>query len=73
MVQKINLDGKEYELESLTETARASLQLLQFTDKRLQELRNISAILIRAKNSYIQGLKAEMLSQKSGFLFDELE
>jgi hypothetical protein len=73
MAKKINLDGKEYELGALTETARASLQLLKFTDTRLQELRNTNAILRRAKNSYIQGLKAEMLSQKSGFLFDETE
>ena len=73
MAQQISLDDRLYDLDALNESAKANLQLLQFSDKRLQELKNTIAILQRAKNSYIDSLKAEMLSQKSGFIFDDLE
>ena len=71
MAQKIKLDDKEYEVESLTDEARAKLSLIQFATKREQELTNMQALLQRAKNSYIDSLKQEMLSKKAGFLFDE--
>lgn len=69
MAETINLDGKEYALEDLSEAARGVFTSLQFTTERLQELVNTQALLIRARNSYIDGLKKEMLSDKAGFLF----
>ena len=71
MVQKIKLDDKEYEVEALSDEVRAKLNLIQFATKREQELTNMQALLQRAKNSYIESLKQEMLSKKAGFLFDE--
>ena len=71
MAQKIKLDDTEYEVESLSQEARAKLNLIQFATKREQELTNMQALLQRAKNSYIESLKQEMLSKKAGFLFDE--
>ena len=69
MAETINLDGKEYAFEDLSEAARGVFTSLQFTTERLQELVNTQALLIRARNSYIDGLKKEMLSDKAGFLF----
>ena len=71
MAQKIKLDDKEYEVEALSDEVRAKLNLIQFATKREQELTNMQALLPRAKNSYIESLKQEMLSKKAGFLFDE--
>ena len=71
MAQKIKLDEKEYEVETLSDEVRAKLNLIQFATKREQELTNMQALLQRAKNSYIESLKQEMLSKKAGFLFDE--
>ena len=71
MAQKIKLDDKEYELETLSDEVKVKLNLIQFATKREQELTNMQALLQRAKNSYIESLKQEMLSKKSGFLFDE--
>ena len=71
MVQKIKLDDKEYEVETLSDEVKAKLNLIQFATKREQELTNMQALLQRAKNSYIESLKQEMLSNKAGFLFDE--
>lgn len=71
MGQKIKLDDKEYEAENLSNQARATLASLQFATTRMQELNNMQAVLQRAKNSYVDSLKKEMLSNKSGLLFGE--
>ena len=71
MGQKIKLDDKEYDVENLSDQAKATLALLQFVTTQMQELTNMQALLQRAKNSYVDSLKTEMLSSKSGFLFGD--
>jgi len=71
MAQKIKLDDAEYEVENLSDQAKAYIATLKFTDTRLNELTNMRALLQRAKNSYLDSLKKEMLSSKAGFLFDD--
>ena len=69
--QKIKLDNKEYDVEDFSAQAKASLLGLQFAVARIEELTNMQALLQRAKNSYIDSLKKEMISEKSGYLFEE--
>ena len=71
MGEKIKLDDKEHDIENLSDQAKVTVNFLKFSNKRLKELKNMQALLQRAKNSYVESLKKEMLSQKSGFLFDE--
>ena len=71
MAQKIKLDDTEYEVENLSDQAKAYIETLKFTETRLQELTNMRALLQRAKNSYVDSLKKEMLSSKAGFLFED--
>ena len=73
MAQKINIDGQLYNIEeeNFSPEVKAKLALIQFSTSREQELTNMTALLQRAKNSYIESLKKEMLSQKSGFLFGD--
>ena len=71
MGQKIRIDEVEYELDSLSEVARADVQALEFITKRIQELTNMKALLQRARNSYLESLKKEVISDKSGLLFDD--
>ena len=71
MSATIKLDGKEYEVEKLSQEAQTILKSLQFADTRVSELTNMQAILQRAKNSYVDSLKKEMLTEKAGFLFGE--
>ena len=66
MSQKINVDGVEYDFESLSPGAKAILEKLQHTDKQIQDTTNLCALLTRAKKSYIQELKREMIEGKSG-------
>ena len=71
MGQKIKLDDKEYDVENLSDQAKATLASLQFATTRMQELTNMQALLQHAKKSYLDSLKKEMLSSKSGFLFSD--
>jgi len=71
MAQKIKLGDKEYDAANLSAQGKAVLNLLQFSTQKLQELNNMQALLLRAKNSYIESLKQEILSQKAGYLLDD--
>ena len=69
-MQKIKLDDKEYDVANLSERARKLTVELQTATARIQEAKNMIAILTKAKRAYIEGLKSEMLSAKAGFDFE---
>lgn len=71
MAKKLKVDDIEYDVDELSDNARAQLTSLQFVDQRLKELTNMSALLQRAKNSYVDGLKREMIADKAGLLFGD--
>ena len=71
MSQKIKIDDIEYELDDLSEAALKAVKALQFVTTRQKELDNMRILLRRAKNSYVDGIKKEMISNKAGLLFDE--
>ena len=71
MGQKIKLDGKEIDVDTISVAARENLSSLQFTSQRVVELKNILKLYQEAKNSYIGTLKREMISTKAGFLIDD--
>ena len=71
MGQKLKLGKDEYEVENLSDQAKATLASLRFADTRMQELSNMQSLLRRAKNSYIDSLKKEMLANKAGLLIDD--
>ena len=69
--KKIKFDDKEYEVENLSDQAKAAFASLQFTTTRIQELSNMQKLLLSAKNNYVENLKQEMLSSKAGLLFGD--
>ena len=71
MDKKITIDDKEYDLEKFSSEAKGIITALQFTDNRIKELLNMKALLQRAKNSYVDSLKKEIISDKAGMLFRE--
>ena len=71
MSQILKVDDSEYDINTLSDDIKAKLALMQFAKKREEELVNMQALLQRAKNSYIESLKKEMLSNKAGFLFGD--
>ena len=71
MTKTITLDGTDYNIENLNETAQRQLAALNFSTQRVRELTNLLAVLRRAKHSYVQSLKKEMISNKAGLLFGD--
>lgn len=71
MGQKIKLGDVEYEVENLNDQTKALISYMTFSTERLKELINMQALLRRAKVSYMDSLKKEMLSSKAGLNFDE--
>ena len=71
MSDKINLDGKEYDVENFNETEKATFDSLKFVSIKIDQLVNMQALLNRAKQSYIEDLKQEVLSSKAGLLLGE--
>jgi hypothetical protein len=70
MGKKITIDDKTHDLDDFSDTARAQLASLQFTMNKLTELNNMQALLTRAKNSYMESVKKEILADKAGIVFD---
>jgi len=60
MGRKFAIEGREYDADALSDTARALFQQLVFAQERLQELANQQALLVRARNGYILDLKTEI-------------
>ena len=71
MKKTLRLDGVEYQTESLSENAKSALVLIEFIAKRVKELRDTQSLLQRAKNSYLDELKKEILASKAGFFIDD--
>ncbi len=71
MGRKLNLDGDEYEIEYLSDKARTCLSSFQFVNAQIQELTIMQSVLQRAKDSYVNSVKQEVLSVKSGILFGD--
>ena len=57
---KITIDGKEYDTDTLSEQAKATIGSLQFVDARMQQLRNELAIADTARMAYGRALKGEL-------------
>ena len=66
MVNKLVLDNVEYVLDDQNQSVKSLVLNLDNTDKEIQEKTNLYAVFTRAKNSYVQELKREIIAGKSG-------
>ena len=57
---KITLDGTEYDIDNLSEAAKAQVANIQFVDARLQQLNNELAVSDTARIGYSNALKSEL-------------
>jgi len=67
MADKVMIDEKEYSIDSFSENAKAQFSSALFSARKIKELKNMQALLQRAKNSYLESLKKEVLAAKTGF------
>ena len=61
----VTIDGKEYELEHLSENARSELNSLQLVDQKIAQLKTDLAIVETARNAYAAALRAELPDEPS--------
>ena len=59
-VKKITIDDVEYNLDELSDNAKAQLANIQFVDAQLQQLNNEWAVSDTARIGYTNALKAEL-------------
>ena len=52
----IRIDDKDYELDTLSDEAKAQLTSIQFVDAELQRLNAQTAVLQTARNTYAKAL-----------------
>lgn len=71
MTKKIKIGDLDYDVDALSVSARSTIASLQFATKRIEELSNMRSVLLRAKNSYIDSLKKELISDKAGLLLGD--
>ena len=72
MTSRIEINGKVYSTEEISVTSKELLKKINLIQSKMRELVNETALLVRAKNSYISGLKTEIISSKSGLDLDNL-
>ena len=56
----VTIDGKEYDLDDLSQTAKEQLASIQFVQSEVKRLEGQLAIYKTAGNSYSQALNAEL-------------
>jgi len=61
----VNIDSKDYELESLSEEAKAQLVSLQFVDQKLAQLNAELAVFQTARIGYSNALNAALPNMSS--------
>jgi hypothetical protein len=60
LTMSINIDGKDYPLESLSDQAKAELQMVQFTDQEIARLTALLAMAQTARSAYANALQAAL-------------
>ncbi|MFM7012320.1 MAG: DUF6447 family protein [Betaproteobacteria bacterium] len=55
-----NIDGQNYDLNKLSEEAKAQIVSIQAVDTKLNELKRDTAIVMTARNMYVQALKKSL-------------
>jgi len=61
---KITIDGREYDVEKLSDDAKQQLASLQFVDRKIGELQAELAVLQTARLAYANALKAALPTEE---------
>lgn len=59
-MSEITIDGKKFNVDSLSNNAKAQLGNLQFVDQEIARAQAHLAVLQTARNAYAQALKQEL-------------
>ena len=70
MNKTIEIDGNLFNVDEMSDHFKSTLASIKYVDQRITETQNMISVLNKAKNAYIESLRKEILSNKSGFLID---
>lgn len=70
--QTIRLNDEDYPVAALSPAGRETLDLYRFAEEQLKHLRNMEAILNKARNAYIADLKHEIVRGRTGLDLSDL-
>jgi hypothetical protein len=62
---KINFDGLEYDLESVSAETRAEFEMLVASEQRMRELQKELAFIQTARNAYAKALQKRLPAEPS--------
>lgn len=60
MANMVTIDGKEYDLDTLSDAAKSQLGNIQITDQEITRLQQRLAIAQTARQAYARALKGEL-------------
>ena len=60
----VNIDGKEYSLDDLSDNAKGQLNALRVCDQKIQNLQREIAIIQTARATYAKGLAASLPAEE---------
>ena len=68
-MKSVKVDGTDYGVDSLTETAKKIVHELTLLEANLKDKQNVLRVFNRAKKAYTLDLKNEIIKSKAGFDF----
>lgn len=71
MVNKIIIDEQEYDINNLSDQGKTAVHSINFISERLKEMNGTLVIFKRAHNSYLKGIREEIIADKAGLLLNE--
>ena len=60
MLGKVTIDGKEFDVDQLTENAKNQLEALQACEQKIRQIQTDLAIAQTARSAYAMALKSEL-------------
>jgi len=70
-MSNVNIDGQDYPIEALSDSAKGQLFSLQAVDKKIAEAQQTIAILQTARNAYANSLKSQLPDSISSLVEDD--
>lgn len=70
--ETLRLGDQDYAIDQLSGEGRVALERYQQIEGHLHHLRNMQAILNKARNAYIADLKQDILKGRTGLDFSDL-
>ena len=69
-IKTVRLGDVDYPIDQLSADGRATLNNYSQIETHLLHLRNLQAVLTKARNAYIEDLKFEIMQARTGLDFD---